>query len=272
MLSIPNISYNPLLHLGGVDFDTRTGLWSIVADGAAPFSTGGKDVSGPNYALLYNPKTKALIYNIDLTAIAGGKYSGFQDIEQDASGNVYIVGTYSSSIIKISADGKKAAPWYLEQPVISNRSGLTGIASTGNILLAADNNNGGKVVRFDLKEETGKAVAVPLTPDTKLGGTDAVIVPTKYNGTVFLIASPGAGIHVVLSRDGKWEKAEYKGLIPRATAGDAAGSFVTAPVQIAQSIYALHEWFDAPPAGALAANRTRFPLTDITARVDELIK
>ena len=233
--------------------------------------TGGRDVSGPNYALLYNPDNKTLLYNVNLTAVAGGKYSGFQDIEQDSKGNVYVVGTFSSSIIKISPDGSKAEPWYVEQPLIANRSGLSGIAATGDILLASDN-NGGKVVKFDLTKDKGTAVTVPLTPETKLGGSDAVLVPPKYNGTVFLVAVNSVGIAVIVSKDGKWDKAEYKGIVARPTSSDTKGSSITAALQISQSIYALHEFFDAPSAGQLAGNRTNFPLTDITAEVDALVK
>lgn len=47
------------------------------------------------------------MYKLNLTAITEGKYGAFQDVEQDPNGNVFVVGTYPSSILKVGKNGKE---------------------------------------------------------------------------------------------------------------------------------------------------------------------
>lgn len=275
------MSYNPLLHTGGVDYDARTGLISLVASAAPPFYTRGNDTSGPNFAYLYDPtKPTAMIYTVDLNAaVTHGNYTGFQDSAQDPRGNVYVAGTYSASIIRISPDGQDVKTWYVQEPVITTRGGFSGIASTGDILLVGDKNggNGGRLVRFDSRKETGVPFYVPLerpvnsTLNTTLPTSDAVYLPPKYNDTVILMAQQAAGTAVIVTKD-NWESGEFKGYVPCATEGAANGSQVTANVQITESIYTIQEWFDWPPNGSLAGNRITFPMIDITKEVDDLVR
>jgi len=271
---LPDISFNPVLHVGGVDYDHRTGLFYIVADAGAPFNTNGKDITGPNYVMKFDPITKDILWTVDLTIVTQERYSGFQDLEEDAQGNVFVVGTWPASILRISGRDRGIRPWYVPEPLNQTRKGLSGIAAKDDNLLAYDINggNGGKLLRFNMTAERGVPVEVPLTPPTFLGLGDAVYLPPKYDGKVLLISIDAEGTVVIVSSDGKWEKAEYKGLIPRGTTGDAAGSAITASVQIGQSIYTVLEWFDAPIPGSLAGNRTVFPWKDITAEVEALVK
>ena len=241
----------------------------------APFMTRGQDISGPNFAFLYDPIRDTILWTIDLNSITGGKYSGFQDVDSDPRGNVYVVGTWSSSIIRISPEGKDVKIWYLQNPVNQTRVGFSGIASTGNILLVADKNgfNGSRIVRFDATKDIGIPYIVPLTPaNFSLEKTDAVYLPPKYNGRVLLVAVQYNGTAVIVSEDGRWDTAEFKGYIPCASAADVAGSQMTANTQIADSLYTVQEWFDWPPNGSLAGNRTTFPMVDITAEVEALVK
>jgi len=276
-----NVSYNPLLHTGGVDYDARTGLISLIASAAPPFYTRGNDTSGPNYAYLYDPTNQKIVYTVDLNAaVTHGNYTGFQDAEQDPRGNMYVVGTYSASIVRIGPDGRDVKTWYVQEPVTTTRGGFSGIASTGDILLVGDKNggNGGRLVRFDSREETGDPYYVPLdrpvnsTFNTTLPTSDGVYLPPKYNDTVLLMAQQAAGTAVIVRKDGNWDSAEFKGWIPCATEGAANGSIVTANVQIAESIYTVQEWLDWPPEGSLAGNRTTFPMIDITEAVEDLVR
>ena len=260
------------MHVGGVDVDERTGLISIVADAGVAFNTFGQNITGPNYAMLYDPVKKKLLYTIELNSVTNhDQFGGYQDLEQDPRGNVYVVGTFSSSILKISADGKKLEVWYLEQPVNHTRSGLSGLAAKGDILLSADSNTG-QIVRFDTSKPKGTQVVIPTTPPNKMSQSDGVYLPPKYDGKVLLVAVDLEGTAVFLSRDGKWQTAEYKGLIPRLTTGIYQDGAVTASVQIAQSIYTVLDWFDPPIPGSLAGNRTVFPMVDITREVDALVR
>jgi len=60
-----------------------------------------------------------------------GLYSGFSDTAHDADGNVFVVGTYPKSIVKIDAEGKSVEAWYpppAEQPVIVNDATVRGFS------------------------------------------------------------------------------------------------------------------------------------------------
>ena len=152
-------------------------------------------------------------------------------------------------------------------------SGFGGLAAIreNEVLLANDNNPAG-IVRFDMKAEKGTPIRVPLTPSRDLSGSDAIYLPPKYNGTVLLVSIDVAGIEVLRRKDKKWETAEYLGLVSN-NVSEAAGGFVTAPVQIGSNLYALEEFFtDRPVPGSPAGNRTQFPLVDITAKVEALLK
>lgn len=268
------------MHTGGVDYDARTGLISLVASAAPPFYTRGNDTTGPNFVYVYDPSKKTFEQTIDLNAaVTHGNYTGFQDAAHDPRGNMYVVGTYSASIIRITPDGRDVKTWYVQEPVNTTRGGFSGIASTGNTLLVGDKNggNGGRIVRFDSRNETGVPYYVPVnrpinsTLNTTLPTSDAIYLPPKYNDTVLLMAQQVAGTAVMVSKDGKWDAAEFKGYVPVPTEGAANGSQVTANVQMAQSIYTVHVWFDWPPNGSLAGNRTTFPMIDITKEVDVLV-
>ena len=144
VLEFPGISHNDDYHIGGVGVDQATGLLSIVVDAAEAFITGGADVSGTNWIMQWDPVSKSVLYKLNLTDTAHGKYGGYQDAEQDPEGNVYVVGTYPSSILKVSNDGKTVTPWYLSNPPAgsTNITGYGGLAAKGWILLANDDLGG----------------------------------------------------------------------------------------------------------------------------------
>lgn len=59
--------------------------------------------------MLWDPETKEVLYKVNLTDTTHGKYGGLQDVEHDPDGNVYVVGTFPGSILKVhNSKGKKA--------------------------------------------------------------------------------------------------------------------------------------------------------------------
>ncbi|OCL11450.1 hypothetical protein AOQ84DRAFT_361510 [Glonium stellatum] len=270
ILTFPNITHNTAYHIGGVGVDRRTGLVSIVVDAAAAFNTNGQDVSGTNLIMQWDPSTKTLAYQLNLTEITQGKYGGFQDVEQDPDGNVFVVGSLPSSIMRVDKSGKKVEPWYVAQPIVTTQFGYGGLAAADWILLANDN-NGGQIVRFDMHAEKGTPIAVPHTPNTTIQSSDAIYLPPKYNSKVLLVAEDAFGVSVLRSKDGMWTSAEYLGRVLN-NSTIAAGASVTAPIQIGDSLYMVEEYFgDTPVTGSPAGNRSKFPFVDITKEVEALL-
>jgi hypothetical protein len=183
VLSFPNITHNPAYHLGGVAANPYTNLISIVVDAGAAFNTGGQDISGTNLLLLWDPVTKKELYRLNLTETTKGSYGGFQDVEFDARGNVYVVGTFPSSILRVENNGTKVNEWY-KSSANHTMSGYSGLARTGDILLANDNavSPNGSLVKFDTTSHKGTPITVPIKPPRSIMSSDAIYLPPKYNG------------------------------------------------------------------------------------------
>jgi hypothetical protein len=49
---------------------------------------------------------------VNLTETTQGVYGAFQDVEFDGRGNVYVVGTYPSSILRVEGNGTRVNEWY----------------------------------------------------------------------------------------------------------------------------------------------------------------
>ncbi|KAG9230495.1 hypothetical protein BJ875DRAFT_507265 [Amylocarpus encephaloides] len=275
ILEFPGITRNPEFHIGGVDVNQDTGLVSIVVDAGAAFNTGGVDISGTNYIMLWDPKAKTLLYKFNITQeVTRGTYGGFQDAEQDPDGNVYVVGTYPGSIVKVDKRGQGVTPWYLNgPPIVPTNAGLNGLAATGWTLLTNDFTTA-SIYRFDMRAKKGTPIHVPISHGfTFKTFTDAIYLPPKYHGTVLLVAEVQVGVQVLRSKNAKWEKAEYMGLVP--WDGIATGIFVTASVQVGEGVYmVLCPAIGTDPIvpGTLAGNRTEFLMPDITRDVERLLR
>ena len=213
VLSFPNITHNPAYHLGGVAANPYTNLISIVVDAGASFNTGGQDISGTNLLLLWDPVTKKEVYRLNLTETTQGSYGGFQDVEFDKSGNIYVVGTFPSSILRVENNGTRVNEWYKSR---GNHTvtGFSGLAAAGDILLANDNtvSPNGSLVKFDMSVSKGTPTTVPISPPRSIKGSDAIYLPPKYNGTVLLLAVDASGVEVLRSKDG-WATAEGLGQV-----------------------------------------------------------
>ncbi|KAK5653081.1 hypothetical protein OQA88_9368 [Cercophora sp. LCS_1] len=273
-VEFPGITGRPDVHASGLTWDKRTGLLSIVMNSPNPFITGGQDVSGDNFLIKYDPSSRRPLWAVNLTATGQGAYGGFQEAEHDARGNTYVVGTYPSSILRIDKKGRRVTPWYLPSPIVTTTRGYSGLAATGDILLANDNNggNGGEIYRFDMRDATGRPRLVPRTPNLPLPPTDAIYLPPKYHGTVLLVAINTVGIVVLRSRDGTWRAAEHLGTVANDMAFAGPGAIVPTAVQIGESLYMVELFFAGQIVpGTNAGNRTLFPMYDITAQVDALL-
>lgn len=271
IISFDGITHNPSLHIGGVQVDPYTKLVSIVVDAAAPFNTGGQDVSGDNFIIKYDAIKKQILWNKNITTVSNGEYAGFQDIEHDSRGNTYIVGSFPGTVLKVDREGSDVVPWYLPEHIVQTRLGFSGLAATGNVLLS-NNNEDRQIYRFDMRTDEGTPLIVPRSPNTTLAMSDAIYLPPKYKGKVLLIAENSKGITVLRSKDGSWKSAEHLGTVPNDSQA-AHGGTVTASVQIGDNIYMVEEFFTDPPvSGSTAGNRTSFPLVDITSQVEGLLK
>ena len=44
-----------------------------------------------------------MLWRVNLTALSGGRYGGFNDVAHDGAGNTFVCGTFPSSIVKVGA-------------------------------------------------------------------------------------------------------------------------------------------------------------------------
>lgn len=215
----------------------------------------------------WDPFSHHLNYNINLTDTTHGKYGGFGDVEQDPEGNVYVVGIFPSSIVKVSKDGKEVVPWYLPDPIVPTVSGFNGMATNGWSLLVNDADS--KLVRFDMHAPKGKPIPVPHYPNANWTFTDAIFLPPRYEGKVLLVAEDLVGIIVLRSKDGLWHTAEFLGKVENTV----LNSYTVASVQIGESVYLVPvDVGDINQPNTGVGNQTRFPFLDITREVDWLLK
>jgi hypothetical protein len=260
--------------MGAVNVNRNTGLVSIIADAAMAFPSQGQDISGTNWLLLFDPVKKALVYKVNLTETSQGLYGGFQDIEHDPENNAFVVGTWPGSLLKVSPDGKTVTPWYLPEKIVPTEKGIGGIAALGWTLLAQGDASG-SIWKFDLKAPKGVPVPVKITMGNhNFAASDAIYLPPKYSGEVLLVAEDNVGISVFYSKRAKWDKAEFKGLIPLGEADIKAGTAVVTAAQVGNSIYLVSEPFgdEGLQGPGSAGSREVFPFKDISKEVEALLK
>lgn len=270
-ISIDGITGHPEMHISGVRVDGRHDKLSIIANAGAAFDTAGQVISGDNFLVQYDLGSGRVEWMKNLTAVSNGVYGGFQDVEHDSAGNSFVIGTFPSSIIKVSADGQNAIPWLVAANTSHNVQGYAGIAAynRGRNVLVNDDERG-QILRFDTTAEHGQLIHVPLQSGAEPIGRalDGSYLPSLYDGTVYLVSDNDLGTIVIRANDREWTTAQKLGVIPNAYASE--GGSTTASVQIGDRIYVVTEFFvDAQPGNAL--NRTLFPLHDITDDVNKLL-
>lgn len=234
--------------------------------------------------------------------MTGSRYGGPQDIEHDRDGNIYVLGTYPGTLLRVPRNGGPAQEWYVPRATRNGNNGnaidhqvtgYTGFAAiNGTTLLVADarnhSANGGALYRFDMGAAKGVPTPVPIaypsrpSPSSRvIRPGDAIYLPPKYDSDILLITEHDAGVSVLRSRTtrsvagkrDKWQSAEFLGRIPNPPDVAASGGVVTAAVEIAGQVFLVEEWFaDSLVLGTSAGNRTSFPLVDITAQLDALVR
>lgn len=270
ILTVPGVTGKyPDVEIGAVAINPYTGLLEFVANAPVAFSSFGADLSGTNLYMNYNLSSKKFSTPLNLTAlVTKGTYSGFQDIEFDAQGHSYVVGTYPGSIVRIEKHGTRAVEWY-KSPLSATVYAYGGLVTAGNYLITNDNNPP-RLLRFDMRAAKGEPVEIPISSPRNvseaLRGSDAILLPKKYRGTVMLVSldiNDINGVAVLRSKDGKWERAEDLGTV----LNTVEGGFATSTVQIGERIFMVEEFFlDSP------RTRSAFPFVDITEEVDRLVK
>lgn len=242
------------------------------------------------------------MWTTNLTDVTKLRYGGLQDIEHDRDGNTYVLGTYPGTLLRVPRTGGPAQEWYVPRGTRNGNgnttidhhvTGYTGFAAiNGTTLLVADARNGsasgGALYKFDMSAAKGVPTAVPISypsrPSPSLSVIrpgDAIYLPPKYDSEILLISEHETGVSVLRSRTtrtaaGKkeqWRSAEFLGRIRNPADVAASGGVVTAAVEMAGRVYMVEEWFaDSLVLGTSAGNRTSFPLVEITAQLDALVK
>jgi len=275
IISFPGLTGRSNLSSSGITWDRRTSLLSVILNSPTPFVTGGQDVSGENFLVKYSPAEGRVLWTVNLTAVSGGRYGGFQEVEHDDRGNTYVVGTHPSSIIRVDKHGRHAEPWYPPQTTNTGPRGYSGLASTGDVLIANDNNggNGGEIHRFDMRDAKGIPAVVKRVPSVFIPDANGIYMPPRYRGTVLLVAINTVGVMVLRSRDAKWRTAEHLGTVANDVAFAGADAIVPAAVQIGpERLYMVELYFAGQIVpGTNAGNRTRYPMVDITEQVEALL-
>ncbi|KAM0269055.1 hypothetical protein ACHAQH_009833 [Verticillium albo-atrum] len=165
--------------------------------------------------------------------------------------NTYVLGTFPSSLIRVSTDGKEVVPWYLATPPDHTIHGFSGIVNIGKSLIASDNSDG-RLYKFDIRAEKGTPAKVPVSSgDGPIGlALDGAYLPPRLLDRVLLISDNVNGTFVFRSSDGKCNTAENLGVIPNTLLSD--GGFTVATLQIGNSIYVATEFSEMRRCPALS--------------------
>ncbi len=199
----------------------------------------------------------------------------------DTKGNSYVTSTYPKSVLKVDKHGREVSVWYPPpSPLNTTIAGYGGAVSFGDVMLVHDAEGGSETVgdgragiyRFGLTEKRGRPVRVPHVPDAAFGGSSKIHLPPMYGGKVLLVSEDLVGVHVLRSRDGKWKRAEYLGVV-RSEFPKFFERIIPTTVQLGRDRqYMVGQFFPGSiVAGTGAGNHSDFPMFDITERVAALL-
>ena len=271
-LSHPGDSVENQLHASGLVLRPYSDILEILVDNGAAFSTGGNNVSGPDYLFTMDLNTKQLLSQTNLTVASQGLYGGYSETVAADDGNTYVVGVYTSNILRVTPSGD-VSTFYVQEPVGPPRKyGYTGLALVGDSLIA-DDNVAGQLVKFDVRARQGTPVVIAQTPYHNFSTAYIMTLPDRYNNTILLAAEnfvgtqyPWGGVAVWRSKDRQWDSVEYLGFIP----SRVANALASAPRQMADRIYLVAVYVDGPTI-YVAGNSTDFVVQDITDAIDALM-
>ncbi|KJZ68469.1 hypothetical protein HIM_12145 [Hirsutella minnesotensis 3608] len=262
-ISVRNIA-GPVIHASGVQYDLKNDKLAIMLNAGAAFDTQGQDISGDNNLVFYDPKSKKTDALVNLSNTAKEGFRAFQDMEHDEEGNVFVVGSYGPSMLRVSAKDQKVEEWYVGTTPAPTK-GLTGVAKLNRDTLLVTDESDHSLYRFSMSQR-GQREKVELTSGNLTSAMDGVYLPPKYRGHCLLVSDSVNGTVVLRSSD-EWKTAEVADVVPNDFF--TVNGFTAASVQIAQRIFAVTEWF-LDGGGLKAGDRSDFPMVDITDRLDKV--
>lgn len=276
------ISGNESYLLSGVDYSTATGTLFISANARAAFFTEGRNLTGPNRLLQYDPLSQSVIRDIDFAPIIAQiesqlstEIGGFQDQAEDQFGNAYYMATWGNVIIKVSPSNDLSL-FYAPPSAQLNAStaGFGGLAILQDLLIVTDAISASFVV-FNLSN-TNISPNFVHPSDVPAGYSplecDSLIFPDRYTGTVALCADDfvqGIGGVAVYQSSDNWTTAKYLGILLNDRQQVPNGT-TTATFEATGSIYAVITYI--PDASGIQPVSNVFPIIDITERIDAILK
>ncbi|KAM4060942.1 hypothetical protein HRG_001579 [Hirsutella rhossiliensis] len=271
-ITVENMTGNKALHASGVQVNPQDDTLAFMLNAGAAFDTQGQNVTGDNNLVVWDLKANKMKFTINLSDHADKDHRGFQDMEHDKDGNIFVMSTFGGSLFRVNANGTAVEKWWLSDKN-SSTAGLTGLARLGEDSLIAADQSEGQLFRYSMNEDgKDKRTPVELKPTANLTSSmDGVYFPPKHNQTCLLVSDNEKGT-LVLHSDDKWKIAQLRGIIPNKFSSQQG--FTVATVQIVHRIFAVIEWFldggEDDQNNALPGNRTEFPMVDITDDVDKL--
>jgi hypothetical protein len=213
-------------------------------------------------------KTKEVTSQLRLN---NGLYAGYADASLGPDGNTYVLGTYSSNILRVTPD-KEISTFYVAEPLGPPRLyGFTGIAHVGDAMIVPDNIIG-QLIHFNVRDKVGTPVTIKQTPYHAFKTANVLHFPEKYNDTILLVAEnstpdyPFGGVAVYQDKSKQFEDVEFLGFLP----SRLTNALTTSARQMADRIYVVA----LPTDGAnitVAGESSRFVFQDFTDDLDSLI-
>ncbi|GKT50062.1 core trichothecene cluster (CTC) protein 14 [Colletotrichum spaethianum] len=285
ILTFDGISHTDPFHISGIDFDEKTGSIFISANSGTPFVTFGQNLTGPNYLIRYDTKTKRVVYKADLAGFLTDikdtlnlTVNGFQDMAEDHLGNSFVPVDFGvRAIAKVSPSGD-VTPWYVSNDTASANSYYPALYEglvfhpTGKLIVT--DAGAGTFVTFDTNAAPPKPRTVKIsgfTSDYKGVSCDGLLNPARYPGRdVLLCSEDGINAITVFTTKDSWKTAKYVGQVANNNTL-AAGSIPAATVQISNSLYISPFFSNDTGIADTVGNRSNFPFIDITSSVDALV-
>ncbi|RDW56978.1 hypothetical protein BP5796_13045 [Coleophoma crateriformis] len=274
VITFEGITGNSNYHISGVDYDSYTGYVYFSANAGEPFVSRGANLTGSNKLIKYDPVAGKVVWEASMDNFAatveketGSAVNGFEDMEQDASGNCYYSAAYGGAIAKVSSGGEVTS-FYVPKHINNSVASYQGLVWTNNKLIAHDDSVS-QLVYFDTTSTSPEPVNITTTglPSTLVLDCDGLYFPPKYNNKILLCSSDSQDAIYVFKSSDVWRTTRFLGSVANPITGSA---LPTSTVQIEQSIYINEEYFLDSGAFDAAGNRSVFPYVDITSKVASL--
>lgn len=240
----------------------------VVIDNGDAFYSEGFNVSGPDHLMSIDLQTKKVTSQLRLN---NGLYAGYADASLGHDGNTYVLGTYTSNILRVTPD-KEISTFYVAEPLGPPRLyGFTGIAHVGDAMIVPDNIIG-QLIRFNVNDKVGTPVTIKQTPYHEFKTANVLHFPERYNDTILLVAEnktpdhPFGGVAVYQDKTKQFNEVDFLGFLP----SRLGNALTTSARQMADRIYIVA----LPTDGAnitVAGESSRFLWQDVTEDLDEII-